>query len=136
MSPRPISNQDYIALARFRHALRVFQRFSEEAARAAGVTPTQHQLVLAIKGWPDAGAPSVSDIADRLQLRTHSTVELVRRAEQEGLITTRSDPEDHRRRLLALTPQGERLLESLSTLHRDELRRFRAEMNDILSELG
>ena len=60
----------------------MFQRFSEDAARSAGVTPAQHQLVLAIKGWPRPDPPAVSDIADRLQLRNHSTVELVRRAEQ------------------------------------------------------
>ena len=64
-SSRPVSRQDYVTLAEFRHALRVFQRFSEDAARSAGVTPAQHQLVLAIKGWPRPNRPSVSDIAER-----------------------------------------------------------------------
>jgi DNA-binding MarR family transcriptional regulator len=136
MSQRPVSRQDYVALAEFRYALRVFHRFSEDAARSAGVTPAQHQLVLAVKGWPRPEPPSVSDIAQRLQLRTHSTVELVRRAEQEGLVTTHVDPEDQRRQLLEVTVRGEELLAALSALHRDELRRFRAEMNDILGELG
>ena len=68
-----------------RHALRVFLRFSEQAARSAGVTPAQHELVLAVKGWPEDSAPSISDLADQLQLRNHSTVELVRQAEQAGL---------------------------------------------------
>lgn len=135
MNARPVSRQDYIALARFRHALRVFQRFSEDAARAAGVTPAQHQLVLAVKGWSRPEPPSVSDIADQLQLRTHSTVELVRRAEQADLVTTHVDTRDHRRQLLEVTGHGDQLLASLSALHRDELRRFRAEMNDILEEL-
>lgn len=135
-SSKPVSRQDYITLAEFRHALRVFQRFSEDAARSAGVTPAQHQLVLAIKGWPRPEPPSVSDIAERLQLRTHSTVELVRRAEQANLVTTHVDPDDHRRQLLEVTDCGERLLASLSALHRDELRRFRAEMNTLLEELG
>lgn len=135
MSSRPIGRRDYIALARFRHALRVFLRFSEQAARSAGVTPAQHQLVLAVKGWPEDSAPSISDLADQLQLRNHSTVELVRRAEQAGLVTSHADPEDHRRQLVAVTASGERLLASLSTLHRAELRRFRSEMNDILGEL-
>ena len=136
MSSKPVSRQDYVTLAEFRHALRVFQRFSEDAARSAGVTPAQHQLVLAVKGWPRSEPPSVSDIAERLQLRTHSTVELVRRAEQAGLVTTHVDPDDHRRQLLEVTEHGERLLASLSALHRDELRRFRAEMHDRLEELG
>ena len=136
MSRGPISRQEYVALAEFRYALRVFQRFSEDAARTAGVTPAQHQLVLAVKGWPGAEAPSVSDIADRLQLRNHSTVELVRRAEQAGLVTTHPDAGDHRRQLIDVTRRGDALLASLSALHRDGLRRFRAEMNDILEELG
>lgn len=135
-SSSPVSRQDYVTLAEFRHALRVFQRFSEDAARSAGVTPAQHQLVLAVKGWPRPDPPSVSDIADRLQLRNHSTVELVRRAEQSGLVTTHVDADDHRRQLLEVTDHGERLLASLSALHRDELRRFRAEMNTLLEELG
>ena len=133
---KPVSRQAYITLAEFRYALRVFQRFSEDAARSAGVTPAQHQLVLAVKGWPRPEPPSVSDIAERLQLRTHSTVELVRRAEQANLVTTHVDPDDHRRQLLEVTEHGERLLASLSALHRDELRRFRAEMHDRLEELG
>ena len=136
MNDRPLSNADYQVLASFRHALRVFARFSENAARSAGVTPAQHQLVLAVKGWPRPEPPSVSDIAERLQLRTHSTVELVRRAEQANLVTTHVDPDDHRRQLLEVTEHGERLLASLSALHRDELRRFRAEMHDLLEELG
>jgi DNA-binding MarR family transcriptional regulator len=136
MSSRPVSRRDYVTLAEFRHALRVFQRFSEDAARAAGVTPAQHQLVLAIKGWPRPEPPSVSEIAERLQLRIHSTVELVRRAEQAGLVTTRVDVDDHRRQLLEVTDHGEQLLASLSALHRDELRRFRTEMHDLLEELG
>jgi DNA-binding MarR family transcriptional regulator len=136
MSSRPVSRHDYVTLAEFRYALRVFQRFSEDAARSAGVTPAQHQLVLAVKGWPRPEPPSVSDIAERLQLRTHSTVELVRRAEQAGLVTTRVDTDDHRRQLLEVTDHGEQLLAALSALHRDELRRFRTEMNDLLGELG
>lgn len=136
MSSRPVSQQDFVTLAEFRHALRVFQRFSEDAARSAGVTPAQHQLLLAVKGWPRPESPSVSDIAERLQLRNHSTVELVRRAEQAGLVTTHADTADHRRQLVEVTEHGEQLLASLSALHRDELRRFRTEMHDLLGELG
>jgi DNA-binding MarR family transcriptional regulator len=134
---RPLSAADYRALARFRHALRVFQHFSEDAARGAGVTPAQHQLLLAVKGW-DGGPgtfPTISDLADRLQLKHHSTVELVQRATAAGLLTATTDPDDGRRQRLALTGPGETTLASLSLLHRDELRRFRDEMNDVLREL-
>ncbi len=135
MTGRPVSQRDYRSLARFRHALRVFQRFSEEAARAAGVTPSQHQLMLAIKGFAGDGSPTVGDLAEALQLRHHSTVELIQRAVRNGLLTTETDASDNRRQLIGLTPKGEEVLASLSSLHRDELRRFRTEMNDILGEL-
>jgi DNA-binding MarR family transcriptional regulator len=136
-SDRELSSTEYQALARFRHALRVFQRFSEEAARAAGITPAQHQLLLAIRGWDgDGDDPAISDVADRLQLKHHSAVELVQRASAAGLVVTHVDPADRRRQLLELTTLGRDTLTSLSLLHRDELRRFRSEMNDVLRELG
>ena len=136
MNERPLSERDYRALARFRHALRVFQRFSEDAARAAGTTPSQHQLLLAIKGWTGERPPAVADLADLLQLKHHSTVELIQRATVAGLVSSTTDADDHRRQLTTLTPRGADLLASLSLQHRDELRRFRSEMHDVLNELG
>lgn len=132
---RPLSDGDYRALARFRHALRVFLRFSEDAAREAGTTPAHHQLLLAVKGWSGDGAPTISDLADVLQLRHHSTVELVQRATAAGLVRSDVDPGDRRRQAVTITERGEDLLASLSLLHRDELRRFRTEMVDVLHEL-
>lgn len=132
---QPLSDSGYRSLARFRHALRLFQRFSETAARDAGLTPAQHQLLLAIRGHDGDGPPSLSDAAEHLQLRLHSAGELVGRAVANGLIERWSDPEDHRRALLGLTAEGEDKLAELSLLHRAELRRFRSEMNDVLQEL-
>lgn len=134
-SPDPLSRRDYQALAEFRYALRVFLRFSEHAARTSGITPAQHQLLLAVKGWREDTSPMVSDLAERLQLKTHSTVELVQRATGAGLVEAAADANDGRRHLVRLTPTGESLLASLSLEHRDELRRFRTEMTDILREL-
>jgi DNA-binding MarR family transcriptional regulator len=122
-------------LARFRFALRVFQRFSENAARAAGITPSQHQLLLAVRGFPD-GAPAISDVAQWLQLRHHSTVELIDRAVDAGLLSRTTDADDRRRQRLALTPTGAARLATLSAAHREELRRFREEMAEVLRELG
>jgi DNA-binding MarR family transcriptional regulator len=134
-TPRALGDADYRALARFRFALRVFLRFSEDAARDAGVTPNQHQLLLAVRGFPD-GAPSITDIAEWLQLRHHSAVELVDRAVEAGLVVRETDATDRRRQRLALTPHGATVLAQLSVAHRDELRRCRREMAEILNELG
>ena len=103
-------------------------QFSEQAARGAGLTPAQHQLVLAVKGWDAVGTPSISDVALALRPRHHSAVELVARAEEAGLATRMGDPGgDGRRQLLALTARGDDLLATLVHMHRDELRRFREE---------
>ena len=135
MIDRPLDDDDYRSLAAFRHALRRFQHFSEEAARDAGLTPAQHQLLLAVRGHPDVGPPTVGDVAERLQLRVHSTGELVGRAVDRGLLERRDDPADRRRVLLVLTDAGRSVLDDLSMLHRDELRRFRREMDALLSIL-
>jgi len=132
--PAPLSLAEYQALARFRHALRVFLRFSEDAAKRAGLTPAQHQLLLAVKGHLGPSAPSASTVAEVLQLRLHSAVELIDRAEAAGLVVRRVDHADGRRQLLSLTRLGETRLAALSRLHRDELRRF-GEMMEVLKEL-
>jgi DNA-binding MarR family transcriptional regulator len=129
-----MSDSEYRVLARFRAALRVFLRFSEDAARNAGVTPTQHQLLLAIRG--STAAPTISELAESLQLRHHSTVELIDRAVDAGLVARATDSDDRRRQRLTLTVRGDAVLESLSAIHREELRRFREEMAAVLRELG
>jgi DNA-binding MarR family transcriptional regulator len=118
---------EYQTLARFRRGLRGFLHFSEEAARAAGLTPAQHQLLLAIKGRESEPLPTIGDLADNLKLRHHSTVELVDRAVAAGLVQRRTDPDDARCQRVALTARGEEKLAVLSALHREELRRFKVE---------
>jgi len=134
MNPQ-LSDREYQALARFRHALRVFQHFSEQAAREAGITPAQHQLLLAVRGHPGGDPPVVSDLAEALQLRHHSVVELIDRADAAGLVRRTQDPADQRRQRVRLTATGREVLERLSVVHRDELRRFRKQMMDVLHEL-
>lgn len=131
----PLTTADYQLLARFRFALRTFLRFSEQSARNAGLTPAQHQLLLAVKGFPTGEPPALTDVADMLQLKLHSAGELVDRAVANGLVARLEDPEDRRRVLVQLTPDGEDHLRELTVLHHDELRRFKQEMNDVLREL-
>lgn len=134
MTDRPLTDRDYRALAQFRHALRVFLRFSEDAARSEGLTPAQHQLLLAIRGHAEA-APSIGDLADVLQVRNNSVVGLVDRSDAAGLTHSHADPDDGRRRLVTLAPAGSAVLERLSGRHRAELRGFRDEMAEVLREL-
>ncbi len=130
-SSRPITTVDYQTLARFRRALRAFLHFSEEAARAAGLTPAQHQLLLAVKGTESGEPPAISEVAESLKLRHHSAVELVDRAVAAGLLVREADPADARRQRLLLTARGEEQLAALSALHRQELRRFEQQMQAV-----
>jgi DNA-binding MarR family transcriptional regulator len=131
----PVGDAEFVRLLEFRDGLRRFLRWSEDQAKAVGLTPSQHQLLLAVRVWEGGASPSTSDLADELQLKLHSVVELAQRAEAAGLVERSVDPVDGRRQLVSLTPLGSKKLASLSLLHRDELRRFRAEMVDVLREL-
>ena len=135
-SDRELTDRDYQALARFRAGLRRFLAFSEAAARTEGITPTQHQLLLAIRGHPGEGDPSISDLADALQRERHSVVGLVDRAEQHGLVASVDDELDHRRRLVALTARGAQIIEHLSVRHRAELRGFEEDLARVLTDLS
>jgi DNA-binding MarR family transcriptional regulator len=123
----PVTDDEYRALARFRRALRSCLHVSEAAARAAGLTPTQHQRLLAIRGADGENLPKIGEVADWMKLRQHSTVELFDRAERSGLVARVPDPADLRLQRLRLTALGHAKLDALSTLHREELRRFREE---------
>jgi DNA-binding MarR family transcriptional regulator len=121
-----LSKEDFEALARFRFGIRRYLRFSEETVRQHGVTPQQYQLMLALKGFPGRDWAVVRELAERLQLRHHSVVELVNRAQRQGLVDRAPDPDDARAVRVILTEEGERVLGRLSALHRDELRRLDA----------
>lgn len=117
-----LTAHDYQALAEFRHQLRNFLAFSEQAARAVHLEPQQHQLLLALKGFPDEEKVTVSALAERLKIQHHSTVELLNRMVERDLVQRSRDAQDQRRVLVTLTPHGEDVLHMLSLLHRMELR--------------
>jgi DNA-binding MarR family transcriptional regulator len=119
-----LTKQDFEALARFRFGIRRYLRFSEETVRRHGLTPQQYQLMLALKGFPGREWATVRELADRLLLRHHSVVELVNRAQGQGLVERVPHPEDARAVRVQLTADGEQILARLSALHRDELRRM------------
>lgn len=115
-------------LAAFRYTLRKFLRFSEQAARAAGITPQQHQLMLGIAGFSQTGAATISELAEFLQEKHHSVVGLVERAEQGGLVERQQDPDDGRAVRVSLTPRGRKLLAGLTHIHKQEVSRVRSGM--------
>lgn len=112
---------DYVSLARFRFILRRFLAFSAGEARAAGLVPRQHQLLLSLSGLPPEVRPTIGALADDLLIRHHSAVELVSRMEKNGLVRRGRADDDRRVVLVRITPRGKKLLRRLARTHHDEL---------------
>lgn len=108
-------------MAELRYQIRKFLRFSENAARQAGIEPQQHQLLLAIRGLPDGASPTIGVLAERMQLQHHSTVELVDRLVDRNFLCRLRSTNDRRQVLVKLTHDGEEFLEKLSLHHLEEL---------------
>jgi len=117
----PVTKRQYEALANFRYVVRKFFRYSEQISRKHGITPLQYQLMLHIKGYPGREWASIGELAERMQAKHHGTVALVTRSEKLGLVQRRTADHDRRSVQVHLTPKGEKILQRLAQLHRDEL---------------
>ena len=131
----PVSDADYVTLADFRSALRKFLRTSEEIALSLGLTPQQHQALLAIKGFPGGTPPTISQLAARLHVRHNSAVGLVNRLVRQRLVKRKHSQLDHRQVHVELTSRGSAMLDKLTHSHRIELRRIGGEISRLLGEL-
>lgn len=132
MTPdKRLQDEDYWRLLEFRTAIRKFLKYSTTQATALGLTPTQHQLLLAIRGHRDGAGPTIGDIAECLLIRHHSAVGLVDRAEEAGLVRRRIDRDDQRVVRLSLTRSGATKLERISRANLSEIGRLGPEFNDV-----
>ena len=136
--PKPANYPDYKAMAELRYRIRCFIRFSENAARQAGIEPQQHQLLLAVRGLPDSAKPTIGVLAERMQLQHHSTVELIDRLVERGFLVRLRAIDDRRQVLVKITRDGEAFLETLSLHHLQELQsagpRFVRVLQSLLDE--
>ncbi|SFJ58819.1 DNA-binding transcriptional regulator, MarR family [Paenibacillus sp. UNC496MF] len=121
MPKQALPKSVYEQLAEFRYTLRKFIHFSECAAREMGLTPQQHQLLLAIQGYPGRDYATISELAERLQVTHHACVGLATRCGQSELVARRPNPDDARSVHLTLTPKGLELLERLSAVHLQQI---------------
>jgi DNA-binding MarR family transcriptional regulator len=131
---RQLTREDYENLLAFRASLRRFLHWSQTKAREAGLTPAQHQLLLAIKGHRGVQGPAVGDLAGYLLLRHHSTVELVDRAEAAGLVQRGGDDLDGRVTRVRLTTEGEQRLSRLAAAHLDELENLAPVLDQLVAQ--
>jgi DNA-binding MarR family transcriptional regulator len=121
-SSRPLQESEYVALAEFRYQLRRFLRHMEEESRRLGVNPQQYQLVLAIKGLPKGQVPTITCLAERMQLNHNTMVELVDRCAERNMLRRQRSLSDRRQVTLALASEGEAMLRRLGSAARQELR--------------
>lgn len=126
---------NFKAMAELRYQIRRFLRFSENAARKAGIEPQQHQLLLAVCGLPEGVKPTIGGLAERMQLQHHSTVELVDRLAERGLLCRLRSTDDRRQVLVKLTHEGEQFLQTLSLHHLEELQSVGPKFVKILQSL-
>ena len=128
-----LRDEDFVRLLAFRDGLRRFQHWSEEQAKAVGLTGAQHQLLLAIRGHGEA--PSIREVAEHLLLRHHSVVELIDRAVTAGLVERIGDAHDQRVVRLRLTDTGEDRVAALAGVHLEELSRLRPRFDSLWTDL-
>jgi DNA-binding MarR family transcriptional regulator len=132
-SPEGLTKSDYEVLAAFRYALRLFLRFSEQEAYAAGATPQQYQALLATAGYPGRSRITIGELAERLQIRHHSAVGLVDRLEAQGWMRRTPDETDRRQVRIEVTADGTRILERLAAVHRRQLGRLAPVLQSVVA---
>ena len=125
---------EYRQLASFRYALRSFLRFSEAEAEKVGLTAQHYQALLAVCA-ASGGRVTINDLAQQLLIRHNSAVGLVDRLSTQGLVAREPSPEDGRKVYLRLTAKGDRVLEKLAEVHREELRRIGPQLEALLQQI-
>lgn len=133
--PTTLTQRDYEILANFRARLRNFLHFSEDEARREGLTPQQHQLLLAVQGSHGRNWSTVNELSESLQVKNHSTVGLINRMVESGLVSRRKSEEDHRSTEIHVTPRGQEVLNRLTVTHRRELLTWSVAIREMLVEL-
>jgi len=134
MASTKLSDADYAVLADFRYSLRNFMSFSEEKALEYNLTPQQHQALLAIRAAPE-GVANIGYVADRLVLKPHSASGLIARLETLGLLHRKQSSVDKRQTVLILTDEAEHVLSKLSVTHREEIRRLKPLLLNLLTRI-
>jgi DNA-binding MarR family transcriptional regulator len=133
--PRKLETREYEQLAAFRYALRGFLRFSEVQAEKGGLTAQNYQALLTVRACPAGSRVTINDLAQQLMIRHNSAVGLVDRLTKQGLVARQPSPEDGRKVYLRLTAKGDRVLERLAEVHREELRRISPQLEALLQQI-
>lgn len=131
-----ITKSEYETLAAFRYSLRQFLHFSEEVAHSVGLAPQQHQALLSIKGFPGRDKITITELAEQMQIRHHSAVGLVDRLMAQGFLVREQSLTDRRQVYVTLSSKGLAILEQLSAVHKEELRRMLPKLRELIEQLS
>jgi DNA-binding MarR family transcriptional regulator len=121
MAKGNLTKQEFQALSQFRYQLRRFLRFSEQITHQHGVTHLQYLVLLHVRGFSGREWATIGELAERLQAHHHGVVTLVTRCEKLGLVNRKHGQKDRREVQVHLTAKGEKVVQKLARLHRDEL---------------
>jgi DNA-binding MarR family transcriptional regulator len=109
VSPVSVTRQvrDACLCLHVQRAARALARRFDDAFRPLGITSGQFSLMMSLNRATPAGIGAVAALLamDRTTLTAN-----LKPLQRRGLLKVRTDPEDRRRRALALTPAGHRLL--------------------------
>jgi len=130
-----LDTREYALLAAFRYALRSFLHFSESAAEGSGLTAQHYQAMLVLRGCPEDRRITINDLAQQLLIRHNSAVGLVDRLHKQGLVAREASSLDKRKVYLRLTAKGDRVLERLAGVHREELRRIGPQLRQLVQRI-
>jgi len=133
---RIVNPVDFETLAAFRYQIRKFLRFSKDLLSSENLTPDQYQALLAIRAYSPKRGVSVTDLAEQLQVRHHSTVGIVDQLVLRQAVVRAVAADDRRKILLTLTDKGESLVQRLAPPHREELSRLSPEMIRTLQQIA
>lgn len=133
---RRVTDRDYARLLAVRARLREFEHWSAQQAAALGLTATQHQLLLAIRGHAEPSGPTIGQVAEYLMIRHNTAVELVDRTKNAGLLCRVRDEDDHRVVRLKLTDEGMSRLDALAGAHMEELARLRPMIEELSRDVS
>ena len=131
-----ITKSEYETLAAFRYSLRQFLHFSEEVAHSVGLAPQQHQALLSIKGFPGRDKITITELAEQMQIRHHSAVGLVDRLMAQGFLVREQSLTDRRQVYVTLSSKGLAILEQLSAVQKEELRRMLPKLRELIEQLS
>jgi len=130
-----LDSHEYALLAAFRYALRSFMHFTESAAKRVGLAAQHYQAMLVVRACPEDQRVTINDLAKHLLIRHNSAVGLVDRLHKQGLVVREPSPDDGRKVFLRLTVKGERVLDRLASVHREEMSRIGPQLRQLLQQI-